>query len=453
MTFSELQLAEPVLNALIAQGYETPTPIQEEAIPPALEGRDVLGAAQTGTGKTAAFMLPVIHRLYTQLLASGGLQAAPSAELRVAGAPRQAAPSKWQGRVVRDVRAERPREPQRIQRPIRALVLAPTRELAVQITESAAAYARGTTLRTLAVFGGISQHPQVRQLQSGVDILVATPGRLLDLVDQGYIQLKHIEVLVLDEADRMLDMGFMPDLQRIVQLLPAQRQTLFFSATMPSDIKALADKLLTNPAVVSVTPSASVAETVDQRLYHVSKEAKKELLLHLLSDDSIGSALVFTKTKFGADKLSYALDMAGIGARAIHGDKTQSNRQAALNAFKRGDLRVLVATDVAARGIDVDKLSHVVNFDLPNQAETYVHRIGRTGRAGESGQAISFCDHEDRGNLRDIVRLLKRDIPVVTDHPYAVSAPDPSRSGPSRGGRSGGGYRGGSRGPSRGFRR
>ncbi len=405
MTFEQLQLAEPLLQALRAEGYTTPTPIQAQAIPPALEGHDLLGCAQTGTGKTAAFALPLLHRLYAQ---------------------READPRTHQVQA---------RHPQRIHSHVRALVLAPTRELAAQIGESVGAYGRHTGLRHTVVYGGVGLHGQIRTLQRGVEVLVATPGRLLDLVGQRAVDLSRVEVLVLDEADRMLDMGFIHDIRRIIKLMPTKRQTLFFSATMPPAIRQLADELLTDPVSVAVAPVASTTELVEQQLYYVARDNKKALLLHLLDNPEVGSALVFTRTKFGADKLVKSLDAAGIEAEAIHGNKSQGSRQSALRAFKNGHIRVLVATDIAARGIDVDQLAYVVNFDLPNQPETYVHRIGRTGRAGASGLAVSFCDAEERSFLREIRTLIQKEIPVIADHPFASTAPAPVTDRP-RGGQS-----------------
>ncbi len=379
MLFNELNLIEPILRALNTEGYTTPTPIQEQSIPMLLEGRDLLGCAQTGTGKTAAFAIPILQLLH---------------ERKQAGSTN---------------------------RGIKALILTPTRELAIQIDESFAAYGRHLNLKHLVIFGGVSQQPQTNALRNGVDILIATPGRLLDLIEQRYINLSQLEILVLDEADRMLDMGFIHDVKKIITKVPAKRQTLFFSATMPTEIAKLSSTILTNPAKVEVTPVSSTAETIQQAMYFVEKENKKHLLLHILKDKSIQSALVFTRTKHGADKVVKDLVRAGIGAEAIHGNKSQNARQRALTNFKSGHTRVLVATDIAARGIDVDNLSHVINFELPNVPETYVHRIGRTGRAGASGIAFSFCDMEEKEFLRDIQKLISVSVPVVTDHPYAMS--------------------------------
>lgn len=376
MTFESLGLSQSLLNALKKEGYETPTPIQQQAIPLVLEGNDVLGCAQTGTGKTAAFALPIL-----QILA----------------------------------KTETPRSAKRT---IKALILTPTRELALQIKESFDAYGNFLGLKNLVIFGGVGQSLQTDGLKAGVDILVATPGRLLDLMQQGFISLKDIQIFVLDEADRMLDMGFVHDVKKVITHLPTQRQTLFFSATMAPDILNLASTILKNPKKVEVTPISSTAQTVQQAVYFVEKELKKRLLIHILKDKSIKSVLVFTRTKHGANRLAQDLEKVGIGADAIHGNKSQMARQRALSLFKSGDLRVLVATDIAARGIDIDELSHVVNYELPNVPETYVHRIGRTGRAGASGMAISFCDTEEREYLRDIQKLIALQVPHVAGHPF-----------------------------------
>ncbi len=378
MKFEQLNLNAAILRALNEEGYETPTPIQQKAIPHVLEGRDLLGCAQTGTGKTAAFSLPMLHNL-----------------------------------------SKRPAEGGRT-RHIRSLILTPTRELAIQIQESLVAYGRHLPLRSTVIFGGVPQRPQTNALANGVDILVATPGRLLDLIDQGFIHLKNLEFFVLDEADRMLDMGFVHDVKRIIKLLPSERQSLFFSATMPPVISQLADSILKNPEKVAVTPVSSTAETVKQALYYVDKGNKRKLLSHLLEDASIVSALVFTRTKHGADRVTKELNKDGVKAEAIHGNKAQNARQRALSNFKEGKTRVLVATDIAARGIDVDSLSHVFNYDIPNIPETYVHRIGRTGRAGASGIAISFCMFDEKPYLKDIQKLIGREIPVVAEHPFPM---------------------------------
>jgi ATP-dependent RNA helicase RhlE len=377
MAFEQLNLIEPILHALKAEGYSTPTPIQQQAIPYLLKGRDLLGCAQTGTGKTAAFGLPILQLLYTQQ-------------------------PKRQG--------------------IKALILTPTRELAIQIDESLEAYGRHLPLKHTVIFGGVSQFHQVNELKRGMDILVATPGRLLDLMNQGFISLQKIEIFVLDEADRMLDMGFINDVRKVIAKLPAKRQTLFFSATMPPEIQLLADDLLTNPVKVEVTPPSTTVERIDQSLYFTSKNDKPALLLHLLKSHKIKTSLVFTRTKHGADRVVRFLQKSGIHAAAIHGNKSQNARQNALNDFKNGKLSVLVATDIAARGIDIDELTHVFNYDLPNIPETYVHRIGRTGRAGKTGIAIAFCSQEEFEELKDIEKLIKLKIPVETGHPYPLPA-------------------------------
>ncbi len=381
MSFKNLNLIEPILKALETEGYTTPTPIQEQGIPVVLEGKDLLGCAQTGTGKTAAFAIPILQNLYNNKHEEKGA---------------------WN---------------------IKALVLTPTRELAIQIDESFAAYGKNTGLKHLVVFGGVSQYHQTNALRRGVDILIATPGRLLDLIEQRFISLQHIQTFVLDEADRMLDMGFINDVRKIIAKLPAKRQTLFFSATMPAEISSLSKSILTNPVRIEVTPVSSTAEKVEQAVYFVEKNNKRSLLIHLLKDPAIKSALVFARTKYGADKIAKELYRANIKVDAIHGNKSQAARQKALTDFKNGKIRVLVATDIAARGIDVDDLSHVINFELPNIAETYVHRIGRTGRAGLSGIALSFCDVEEREFLRDINKLITNNIPVIEDHPF----PSPTR--------------------------
>jgi ATP-dependent RNA helicase RhlE len=378
MQFEELQLIDPLLRAVRAEGYTTPTPIQEQSIPHVLTGRDLLGCAQTGTGKTAAFALPILQRLYNT----------PG-------------------------------------RGLRALILAPTRELASQINDSFRVYGRHTGLKTAVIFGGVGQNPQVETLRRGVDILVAAPGRLLDLMGQGYVKLDKLEVFVLDEADRMLDMGFIHDVRRIIAALPRQRQNLLFSATMPAEIQSLADNILKNPVKFAVTPVASTVETIEQGVYFVDKGSKAALLEHLLRDRAIQRVLVFTRTKHGANKVVKQLGNARIQAEAIHGNKSQSARERALENFKTGATRVLVATDIAARGLDVESISHVINYDLPNEPETYVHRIGRTGRAGASGIAMSFCDTEERAYLRDIERLIQMRVPVMQDNPYPAGLPIP----------------------------
>jgi ATP-dependent RNA helicase RhlE len=385
MTFEDLKLADTLLRAVKAEGYTTPTPIQQQAIPHVLAGKDVLGCAQTGTGKTAAFTLPILQRLSV-------------------------------GRPTPPARG----------RPIRALVLSPTRELAAQIGESVRNYGRHTGLTSAVIFGGVGQNAQEQSLRQGVDVLVATPGRLLDLMQQGFVSYKSLEVFVLDEADRMLDMGFIHDVKRIIAALPKQRQTLFFSATMPPEIQGLANSILTNPVRVEVAPVATTAETIDQRLYFVEKEQKRGLLVHLLQNEGIERALVFTRTKHGANRVAKQLETAGIGAAPIHGNKSQNARERALADFKSGACRVLVATDIAARGIDIDGITHVINFDLPNIPETYVHRIGRTGRAGAAGIALSFCDTEERAYLKDIERTIRRRVPVVEAHPHRSGQPAPA---------------------------
>jgi len=422
-TFESLGLSEPVLRALAAEGYTEPTPIQAGAIPHVLAGRDLFGCAQTGTGKTAAFALPLIERMTAE---------------------------------------PRPRAARRC----RVLVLAPTRELAGQIHASFLAYGRHAGLRSVAIYGGVGQQPQAKAMLAGVDVLVATPGRLLDLVDQGLVDLRQVEFLVLDEADRMLDMGFIPDVRRIVGMTPRARQTLFFSATLPAAIRHLADAMLRDPLEVRATPPATPAGTVTQTVFFLPQRQKRHLLVHLLADGEMRRVIVFTRTKHGADKLQRDLDKAGIRAAAIHGNKSQAQREKALAAFKSQHPPVLVATDIAARGIDVDRVSHVVNFDLPHEPETYVHRIGRTGRAGLAGEAVSLCDHEERPRLAAIERLLRKPITVRSDLPALPEVPagdsaatrDPDdrqprgrqqrgrRDGGRRdGGRQGGGNRGGGR--------
>jgi len=385
MKFQDLRLSEPLLRAIGEKGYTDPTPIQQQAIPPVLEGRDLQGCAQTGTGKTAAFTLPML-----QLLAA---EPAPK------------------GR-----------------RPIRALVLTPTRELAIQIDECCRDYARYTPIRHCVIFGGVNQRPQVDALQKGVDLLVATPGRLLDLIGQGYVTLDTIRFFVLDEADRMLDMGFIHDIRRILPLLPERRQTLFFSATMPESIAALAAKILRNPVLVTVTPPASVVETIAQTVHFAEKAEKSQLLIDLLSASDAQQVLVFSRTKHGADKLAKILNRAGIRSCAIHGNKSQNARVKAMNDFKSGEYRVMIATDIAARGIDIDQLPLVINYELPEVAETYVHRIGRTGRAGHEGAAWSFCSEDEFEYLCDIQKLTGLTIPTEGPAPeYALRKAAPAR--------------------------
>jgi ATP-dependent RNA helicase RhlE len=370
MSFVELGLVEPILRALVSEGYTTPTPIQSQTIPHVLAERDVLGCAQTGTGKTAAFALPILQHI---------------------DARRRAA----------------------VSRAPRVVVIAPTRELASQIGQSFATYGRNLHFRHTVIFGGVGQGPQVRALAKGVHILVATPGRLLDLMSQGHVRLNELEIFVLDEADRMLDMGFLPDLKKIISHLPHKRQSLFFSATMPENIAALAHSLLHNPVQVSVTPPATTVQRIEQQVHFVEHRHKQALLYQVVSENGCGRALVFTRTKHGADKVARRLGQQGVRADAIHGNKSQSARERALQAFRTGRLHVLVATDVAARGLDVDGISHVINYDLPTDPESYVHRIGRTGRAGASGIALTFCEPNQRRDLRDIEKVVRKSIPVA----------------------------------------
>lgn len=403
MNFEQLNVIAPILKALQSQGYTTPTPIQQQSIPVALQGRDLLGCAQTGTGKTAAFAIPILQLLHERN--QGGQHAG-----------------------------------------IRSLILTPTRELAIQIEESFRDYGKNLGLKHTAIFGGVSQYHQVTKLKKGIDILIATPGRLLDLMSQRLVSLSQVEMFVLDEADRMLDMGFINDVRKIIAKLPEKKQTLFFSATMPSEIQGLSRILLHNPVKVEVTPVSSTAEKIEQAVYFVEKQNKLSLLLHLLRDPAIDHALVFTETKHGADKLCKQLMRENIRAQAIHGNKSQNARQLALENFKKKQIRILVATDIAARGIDIDRLSHVINYDIPNIPETYVHRIGRTGRAGEEGKAISFCSLEEKMYLRDVQKITGITLPVVLDHPYPMSNPGlalpPRPTLPVSALRSGGGKRG-----------
>jgi ATP-dependent RNA helicase RhlE len=380
MLFKNLNLIEPILKALISEGYTQPTPIQEQAIPHILKGKDLLGCAQTGTGKTAAFAIPILQNLYNEQKGS--------------------------------------KEPKQI----KVLVLAPTRELAIQIGESFTAYGQHTGLKNTVIFGGVSQKPQTNTLRAGVDILIATPGRLLDLIGQKYINLSQVKYFVLDEADRMLDMGLVHDVKRIITQLPKVRQTMMFSATMPNEISKLVESILKNPVKVEVTPVSSTIDIIKQAVYFVQKKHKKSLLIDLLKDESIASALVFSRTKHGANKITQDLVKAGIEAQAIHGNKSQTARQLALSNFKSRKTRVLVATDIAARGIDVEELPMVINFDLPDTAETYVHRIGRTGRAGLGGVALSFCDDEEKDMLKDIQKLIAKSIPIIKEHSYPVTS-------------------------------
>jgi len=392
MTFKELNLIEPILKAVEDQGYTNPTPIQEQSIPILLKKKDLLGCAQTGTGKTAAFTIPILQHL---------VQDEPSAEKR---------------------------------KKIKALIITPTRELALQIDENVKAYSKYTNIRSTVIFGGVNQNPQVNRLRAGIDLLVATPGRLLDLINQGFISLKDIEYFVLDEADQMLDMGFIHDIKKVIAKLPTKRQSLFFSATMASAIVDLSKKILGNPERVTIQPKQTTAEKVDQVLYRVDKPDKIKLLVHLMNDKHAKSTLVFSRTKHGANKIVKLLDREGISSAAIHGNKSQAARVKALEGFKSGDIKVLIATDIAARGIDVEELSLVVNYDLPNVPETYVHRIGRTGRAEASGDAVSFCDAEEIGYLRDIEKLIKDKITIIKDHPYHDESPErkPEKQGGNR---------------------
>lgn len=391
MTFNDLKLIPEILKALAKENYTTPTPIQEQSIPSVLAGKDLLGCAQTGTGKTAAFAIPIIQRLSEQQI-----------------------------------------KPTTLRR-IRSLILTPTRELALQISENIDAYSQFTNLRCTAIVGGVSQKVQERALNQGADIIIATPGRLIDLINQKRIDLQYVQILVLDEADRMLDMGFIHDVKRIIAKMPSKKQTLFFSATMPPEITKMVKTLLVNPVKVEITPVSSTVDRITQSLYMVDKANKQKQLNHILQDKSIVSALVFTRTKHGADRVVRELDKVKISAQAIHGNKSQNARQSALSNFKSGVTRVLVATDIAARGIDIDELSHVINFNLPNIPETYVHRIGRTGRAGLSGSAISFCEVEEIPYLKDIEKLIGKTIPVVEDNPYPmlITSPPAKVSGSS----------------------
>lgn len=376
MTFIELEVIEPILKALQEKGYTHPTPIQEQAIPILLKGKDLLGCAQTGTGKTAAFAIPILQQLYLDKTRN------------------------------------------RNQRQIKALIVTPTRELAIQIADNFTEYGEHTDIRNTVIFGGIKQGSQTNALRRGVDVLIATPGRLLDLMNQGFISLKNVEYFVLDEADQMLDMGFVHDIKKLITKLPVKRQSLFFSATMPKTIVELSSKILGNYETVTVKPEQATAERVGQAVYFVSKADKTKLLVHVLKEENAVSTLVFARTKHGADKVVKVLSKAKITAEAIHGNKSQNARQRALSNFKEGKTKVLVATDIAARGIDISELALVINYDLPNVPETYVHRIGRTGRASASGISISFCDVEERPYLKDIEKLIKQQIPVVSTHPY-----------------------------------
>ena len=376
MRFDELNIIAPILNALESENYIEPTPIQAKAIPIILSHYDILGSAQTGTGKTAAFAIPILQHLYVQ------------------------------------------RQNQHRSRKIHALVITPTRELAIQIGESFTTYGRNTGIRNTVIFGGVNQSTQTQALRKGVDILVATPGRLLDLMDQGYIRLNDIEYFVLDEADRMLDMGFINDIRKIIAKLPTRRQSMFFSATMPQNIVELSRKILKNPKKVDVSPISSTAEIIKQYVYYTNRTDKKDLLLHILEDQKITQVLLFSRTKHGSDRIARDLKKNNISSAAIHGDKSQNQRQKALAQFKEGKIRILVATDIAARGIDIDKLKHVINYDIPNIAETYVHRIGRSGRAGEEGTAISLCEPEENAFIKEIEKLIQQKINIIDDNPY-----------------------------------
>ncbi len=384
MTFEDLRIVEPILKALDQQGYTHPTPIQAQAIPILLQGKDLLGCAQTGTGKTAAFTIPVLQNIYLDQ------QSRPASKGK---------------------------------RHIKALVVTPTRELALQIGENVEAYAKFLPLQSTVIFGGVKQGSQTNILKRGVDILIATPGRLLDLIGQGFIHLDKLEYLILDEADHMLDMGFIHDIKKIIAKIPKNRQSLFFSATMPPEIVALSKNILGNYERVTINPEQTTAERVEQLVYYVAKKDKIKLLGHLLKEQEMETVLVFSRTKHGADKIVRKLKQLNVEAAAIHGNKSQGARQRALNAFKEGRMHVLVATDIAARGIDVDELSHVINYDLPNIPETYVHRIGRTGRASASGHALSFCDVEERAYLRKIEQLIKQQIDEVDEHPFVDETP------------------------------
>lgn len=382
MIFKDLAIIQPILKALEAEGYTHPTPIQEQAIPILLQGKDLLGCAQTGTGKTAAFAIPIIQLLHLK------------------------------------------QQDTKTPRKIKTLVVTPTRELAIQIGESFTTYGKYTNIKNTVIFGGVGQDAQTKELARGVDVLIATPGRLLDLMNQGFIKLTDIEFCVLDEADHMLDMGFIHDIKKIIAKLPPKRQSLFFSATMPPAIVELSKKILGNPERVTIKPEQATAEKVTQAVYFVSKKSKPKLLIHLIQASPKDSVLVFSRTKHGANKIVKLLDKATISSAAIHGNKSQGARQLALNNFKNGKTKVLIATDIAARGIDVEELALVINYDLPNIPETYVHRIGRTGRATASGIALSFCDSEERAFLKDIEKLIDQKIPVITDHPFLIDSTD-----------------------------
>lgn len=380
MLFKDLDIIKPILKAVEEAGYEKPTEIQKNSIPVVLKGKDILGCAQTGTGKTAAFAIPILQN------------------------------------IAADKEKNNDRN-------IKALIVAPTRELAIQIEENFAMYSKYLDIKDTVIFGGVNQSSQVRKINAGVDILVATPGRLLDLSNQKHVDLKNVKYFVLDEADRMLDMGMIHDVKKIISRLPKERQNLLFSATMPKEVMKLVNSILKNPVKVEVQPVSSTVEIISQGVYHVPKKNKKSLLIHLLKDESIKSVIVFSRTKHGANKIAKDLEKAGITAAAIHGNKSQNQRQLALNNFKEGSIRVLVATDIAARGIDIDELSHVINYDLPDVAETYVHRIGRTGRAGASGVAITFCDEEEKAMFRSIEKVIGKSIPVLAEEEYEIIQP------------------------------
>lgn len=399
MLFEDLSLSKSIQRAVFEEGYTCPTPIQEQAIPIILSGSDLIGCAQTGTGKTAAFAIPIIHQLH-----------------RIVGSSKK-------------------------EKLIRTLIVTPTRELAVQIGESFDTYGKYTNLRQLTIFGGVSQIPQVDQLKKGVDILVATPGRLLDLHKQGFLDLNHLHHLVLDEADQMLDMGFINDVKKIIKLTPNNRQTLLFSATMPIAIRELAEMFLTNPETVQVSPVSSTIDTVDQRIYFVDKSDKRQLLYHIIRNEKLKNILVFSRTKHGADNVVKALRKQGLSAEAIHGDKSQNARQRALDTFKNKETDILVATDIAARGIDIEQLPYVINFDLPNIPETYVHRIGRTGRAGNVGIAISFCSKDEEGYWKDIIKLTKAKVTTIDEHPYPWKNSGEPEAPQSNSNRSGGAHK------------
>ena len=377
MLFKDLDIIEPILRSIEEAGYEKPTAIQEKSIPAILKGRDILGCAQTGTGKTAAFAIPILQS------------------------------------IIKEKKTNNDRN-------LRALIVAPTRELAIQIGENVTTYSKYLDIKSTVIFGGVNQSSQVRKIKSGIDVLIATPGRLIDLSNQRHVDLKNVKYFVLDEADRMLDMGMIHDVKKIISRLPKERQNLLFSATMPKEVMKLVNSILKNPIKVEVQPASSTVDIISQGAYMVSKKNKKSLLVHLLKDESIKSVIVFSRTKHGANKIAKDLNHVGIEAAAIHGNKTQNQRQVALNNFKEGNIRVLVATDIAARGIDIDELSHVINYDLPDVPETYVHRIGRTGRAGKEGVAITFCDEEERAMLISIEKVIGKSIPVLSEEEYKI---------------------------------